>query len=63
MKIFLNIALIIFVGLIVFYFCQMDYKSGLLDGANKIYFYSAIASFFGIIIVFIIKKIRKLSGK
>ncbi len=61
MKYFLNIALTIFVAVIIFNATRINYNAGLTTDPNDKFFYSGLAAIIGILVVFIVKQLRALS--
>lgn len=61
MKYFLNLTLLAFVLLIIFNATQINYSYGVTTDLNDKYFYSILFAIVGILIIFIIKGLKKLS--
>ncbi len=61
MKYFLNLTLLAFVLLIIFNVTQINYSYGITTDPNDKYFYSILFAIVGILIIFIIKGLKKLS--
>ncbi|MGM5631728.1 hypothetical protein O2K51_12570 [Apibacter raozihei] len=63
MKNFLNIALIVFLAVVVFNASLINYKLNLTHEPNDKFLYSGLVAVLGILVVFIIKQLRVLSKK
>jgi hypothetical protein len=61
MKYFLNLSLAVFIAVIIFNATQINYSTALTTDPNNKFFYSGLIAIMGILVVFIIKKLRTLA--
>jgi len=62
MKWFLNIAIILFVGLLIFNISQLNFNDNLLSEENKIFSLSGMFAIVGLLLTSILYFFRKIAG-